>query len=364
MRIVIYTNVLSPHQLPLAREIVRKVGASGFRYVYTDELNCERSGMGWPRDVGDGWVLHSRECDAKNWLDSADVVLSGLRDFDLFDRRSKRGLKTFYMSERWFKPVTFVRMFRLNFFSISGKIRLLSPRYRQMVKRFVCWVKSDPNARCFAIGPWAQRDMLGLGVPREKIVPWGYFVAPSVYPVPTVRRQQLGSLNILWVGRMLHWKRVDTIIKALGCVNSRFDIQLKLTLVGDGQEKRHLQSLAKQEVASSSNRMVAFVPSQPISRIREIMRENDVYVLSSNAQEGWGAALSEALEEGMTAIGTYEAGASATMLQEEWLFHAGDWRCLAALLEKCIDLWVAKKLCGQGVGAWSVKKAAERLLNS
>lgn len=63
------------------------------------------------------------------------------------------------------------------------------------------------------------------------------------------------------------------------------------------------------------------------------MREHDIYVLASNAQEGWGAAVNEALEEGMVVVGTYEAGASAALLPRENLYHAGDWKALARLLQ-------------------------------
>jgi glycosyltransferase involved in cell wall biosynthesis len=84
------------------------------------------------------------------------------------------------------------------------------------------------------------------------------------------------------------------------------------------------------------------------------MRAHDVYVLSSNAYEGWGAVVSEALEEGMKVVGTYEAGASATILPESNLFHAGDWSWLKDLLQK--DILKAD------IGLWSAKNAAKVLI--
>ena len=80
------------------------------------------------------------------------------------------------------------------------------------------------------------------------------------------------------------------------------------------------------------------------------MREHDVYVLSSNAYEGWGTVVSEALEEGMKVVGTYEAGASATMLPESNLFHAGDWRCLKNILEN--------QILDVSIGDWTADFAA------
>ena len=87
------------------------------------------------------------------------------------------------------------------------------------------------------------------------------------------------------------------------------------------------------------------------------MREHDIYVLASNAYEGWGAVVSEALEEGMNVIGTYEAGASATILPNERLFHSGDCKALVAIIEN------ERKgtLPSCTIGNWTAEKAADML---
>ena len=51
MKIAFYLNVISPHQLPLAREIVQLIGEENFKYVYAEEFHAERKAMGW--DDGD-----------------------------------------------------------------------------------------------------------------------------------------------------------------------------------------------------------------------------------------------------------------------------------------------------------------------
>jgi hypothetical protein len=73
--------------------------------------------------------------------------------------------------------------------------------------------------------------------------------------------------------------------------------------------------------------------------------------------------VSEALEEGMHVLGTYEAGSSATMLPEADLFHAGDWRRLQRLLGRCLEEKRRGALKGQGIGEWTAEKAAERLVS-
>lgn len=84
------------------------------------------------------------------------------------------------------------------------------------------------------------------------------------------------------------------------------------------------------------------------------MQEHDIYVLSSNAYEGWGAVVSEALEEGMKVLGTHEAGSTATILPKAQLFHAGDLRRLMKALTA--ENWMLKS-----IGEWNAKRAAETI---
>lgn len=190
--------------------------------------------------------------------------------------------------------------------------------------------------------------LVGRACPEKSFVPWGYFVEPSNFRPADDQRNSNSSLKLLWVGRMLDWKRVDTIVKAVCACSAN----ITLTLVGDGPERTRLEKLAL-------GLPVTFLPPQPIARIRSIMRAHDVYILSSNAVEGWGAALNEAIEEGMKVLGTHEAGSSAALLPESCLFHAGDWRRLAALL-KDLELRDAARFCLPA--DFTPQEAAKRLL--
>ena len=60
----------------------------------------------------------------------------------------------------------------------------------------------------------------------------------------------------------------------------------------------------------------------------------------------------------MNVIGTYEAGASAAMLPTDRLYHAGDVKALARLLEA----EYRGELPACSIGEWTAKRAAERLV--
>lgn len=346
MRIVLYTGSISPHQIPFCRALIKRIGASQFRYVYTQPLDAQRVSMGWDV-VHEPWILHQGTREAQEWLEMTDVVISGIRDFGLFERRAARGLSTFYTSERWFKPIRVgIRGWGLGF-NVTGRVRMLIPRYRRMVKALVTLAERVPSFRLLPIGVHARDDFLRMGISEDKLMTWGYFVAPSASSIECKPRTIGPILRVLWVGRMIDWKRVDTIIKAVGCCRN-----VELTLVGNGIERGRLVRLAQ-------GMPVSFVDSLPISRIREQMRQHDVYVLSSDGGEGWGAVVNEALEEGMIVLGTRESGAGATVLRKEYQFSAGNVEELKQLLQKARD----GQLSPQGIGVWSAEQGAERFLS-
>jgi len=181
---------------------------------------------------------------------------------------------------------------------------------------------------------------------------WGYFVEGGRGRMR--EENDKAELRVLWVGRLMNWKRVDTIVRAVGeCARMKhMDDSLpsiSLDVYGTGPEERRLKMLA-----AKYDDAIRFYPPVPIADVRKLMREHDVYVLSSNSYEGWGAVVSEALEEGMKVIGTYEAGSSSTILPDSNLFHAGDWRGLMKLLLGGVP--------AVGIGEWTARHAADYLV--
>ena len=353
-----YTNSISPHQLPLAKALIHVLGEDNYRYVYTSPLTTERKLMGWSCNSQERWIISEQEhsLEARTLLLKCDALLSGNRTLDVFEARAMAGRLTMYFSERWFKPI---RLFSFSFFGIKinvripGIVRMLVPSYRKMARKLVRLINERDNFYYLPAGVHALNDMRRIGAREEKMITWAYFVEQSEHKVPSITQQTLDlhkPLRLLWVGRMIGWKRVDTIIRAV----NRIKEGVELTLVGSGEESARLRKLVKGD-------NVHFVDSVPIARVRDVMRTHDVYVLSSDAEEGWGAALSEALEEGLIGVGTYEAGSSATMLPDSQLFHAGDDKRLSEIIIAIMQSG-SKKGYLHHIGVWNAIDGAKKLL--
>ena len=369
MKFAIYTNSVSAHQLPLARELAKLVGADNFAYIYAADTPRGNQLV----DADDPWIARfEKGSEAEHIVETCDALLvGGIRPIDLIEQRVVKGKPTLFMSERWFKPM---KLFNVRLagglceVTLPGWTRLFSPRYFCMAMRFARLLGS-PAYRFLPIGPWSERDMRltlsvmhGAGLAKrienidEAFFPWGDFVAPS--DAPRDRGEITPPVKVLWAGRMIDWKRVDTLVRAVAYVNSTVGgKRASLTLVGGGPETPRLERLARRltgRLRLADCEWIRFMPPVTIGEIRPLMRAHDLYVLPSSSQEGWGCVVNEALEEGMRVLGTFEAGAPAAMLPATNLFHCGDWRGLAKAISGEVPL--------VPVGRWSAAAAATRLL--
>lgn len=387
MKFAFYTSTVSPHQLPFARRMIASLGEGEYSYIYTIPFTEERREMGWV-DEKHAWIIPEwkRQEEARRILESVDVVMSGNRDLALFERRAQKSLTTIYCSERWFKPD-------------KGILRLLSPSFLKMARRFVRLLRQCDKVLYYPMGIHAARDMARLcGLmhgdlkclfrsPRiefdkrpggkiwlagknqsesmryclDKMRMWGYFVDPSkldAFPVREETKTKSQEIKVLWVGRLLGLKRVDTIVRAVGESANLKHMddslpRITLDIYGVGPEECRIKKMAKKWGDT-----IGFYPPVSIGMVRKLMHEHDIYVLASDAHEGWGAVVSEALVEGMRVFATYESGSGATMLPDECLFHAGDWKRLACLLRGAASEFPQ----AQGIGAWSVDEGVARML--
>lgn len=352
MKAAISTISISPHLMSMWRCLAQLVGDAVY-YYHTDVHDRARAIFGWSNESTVKAKLVRG--DVRLELEQVPVLIETMRDVDLIRHRLDRGLLTIYSSERWFKPPL-------------GIFRLFHPRYFVSSWKFVRLL-SNPKFFYLAQGIHAARDMArliglfhgkllclfrapklefermpgGRIVGYEKIWIWGYFVDPADKEQDVIR-QFHSPLKILWVGRMVDWKRTITIIDAVKRLEN-----VALTVVGEGPEEARLKSAAK------GCRNIQFHKFVKADQVRALMREHDVYILSSDGEEGWGATLNEAMEEGMCVFGTYEAGASATMLSEERLYHAGDVDGLVRLLKGKLEF--------SDIGEWRADRAAKRLVS-
>ena len=400
MNIVLNTNVVSPHTVPLILSLKEILGEDKVKYVFHNSPSDPIRSLGEYSKIAKISIDSRKNIEISREASiESDVLIQNVRDFYVMGSRARRKAPTFYVSERWFKPIRLDALTKSEYakgtgVAIPGFFKLIFPFVIKRVLKIVKLMNDRQNRFMYLpIGVFAARDMARIcglingdlscvfrapqleferhvggriwvkgSTPMsvvnrkyclDKMRMWGYFVAKSDCDT-RMGRNVKEQCRVLWIGRLLGCKCVDTIIQAIvGLKNLRKnDVTLPhfvLDIYGKGPEEKRLRELVKE-----NNDVIRFFPYVSYNDVRMIMREHDILVLSSNAFEGWGAVVNEAIEEGIKVLGTYEAGASATVLPEECLFHAGDWRQLMKLLCSKIP-----SLCPAD---WSSKSAANKLI--
>lgn len=353
MKVLQVTNIVSHHQLPFAKEVCKIVGKENFLFAAMSEVSEERLNNGWKSQFSESWIIHPN-LDSESmrrfndFWSEADIVLCGERLITKIQSRLDDKKICIYMSERWWKPPV-------------GMLRLCSPAYLKMFFSFLRLTKSE-YFHYFPIGPFADSDMRLVTSMNNRVWRWGYFTEkPKILP-----ERSYDVINILWIGRMLSWKRVDLLIEALGRLKND-GIEFRLTLVGDGKERGKLQKLAVNLLGNDYFQLLDFIPS---TQVPQLMSQNDIYVLPSSGFEGWGAVINEAMWMGCAVVASNKTGAGASMINHGvngYLFKSGSVSSLYEHLKKLISDRAHLKEVGDNAKlsierSWSPSVAAERFV--
>ena len=315
------TNIWNHYQAPFCKELAHLWGESHFKVCLFEPVDEERRQLGWPTDIsnhewlagpprsgGDMAQLSKIVCDA-------DVAILGACPEDVKVARASTGKLTFIMGERICKK------------PFHGW-RLLNPRFACGVKRFKN-IANRENVHYLAIGAYASGDVYQIGAFGNRLWTWAYF--PEITSQPPQQRTA-ESIQILWAGRMLNWKRVDILLKAVALVCHQPNFG-RVDIVGTGPEKSRLLKLA--QTLNMGRKCVFHEPVSP-DRVRELMRQAHVYALPSNRHEGWGVVANEAMSEGAVLVANEQAGAATVLIDNGrtgFLFSDGDSEALASILQ-------------------------------
>lgn len=355
MNLVYGTNIWSHYQEPIGIELARILGPDKFRLALFEKVHAERNALGWGQEGSYPWIIgppsdaQDRARLFQQCLD-ADVMIFGHCPRELLQARVEAKKLTLVASERLLKKP-------------FHNLRKLDPRYSLWLSRYRNLV-NHPHIHAFAIGHYAPGDLQTIGAFGDRIWNWGYFA--DVSPTPPLSSPDR-PLKILWVGRLLSWKRVDTLLRAVACFANSASLG-ECLIVGDGPEKMRLHRLARR--LQLDPKKVRFLPPVSFAEVRQLMHEADVYVMPSDRHEGWGVVLGEAISEGCVVIANEQAGATLELISHNktgLVFRNGDHRQLANFLEILAQnhkhrMRIRQEAWKHVQELWCPKVAAERLV--
>ncbi|MDJ0734699.1 MAG: glycosyltransferase family 4 protein [Nostocaceae cyanobacterium] len=154
----------------------------------------------------------------------------------------------------------------------------------------------------------------------------------ALVATPRPQLQEPRSLNLIYVGTMAQlYKAPDILIKAVAvCV--REGLNLKLTMVGDGQYRQELKVLAATEGLEKRSSFLGQLSSG--DAVRNHLDLADLFVLPSY-QEGLPRAMVEAMARGLPCIGS-NVGGIPELLAPEDIVPPGDVTALASKIQEVV----------------------------
>lgn len=104
--------------------------------------------------------------------------------------------------------------------------------------------------------------------------------------------------NFIYTGRLTKFKNVASLIPIFRNYLNRIDSNAKLTIVGDGEEKKYIQDLIDKY---NLNKSIILTGKLPHSEIKKKLIENDIFLMPSKG-EGVSVSVAEANSLGLPVI--------------------------------------------------------------
>lgn len=309
MTVTFFSNFLNDHQLPFCMEMVERLGENKFHFVAHEKIDPERVAMGFA-DMNEMYpfVVKSYEggCQeemAKKLMLDSDVVIIGSYRNMPFDERLKQNKLTFRYNERLLK---------------TGDWRWLDHRVHMYV--WTQWTKYR-NKRLYELcaSAYTARDLSLFGFPKSKCFKWGYFPVVKEYDdvdaVMLAKRQtelkHSQDVSILWVARLIEWKHPEypvLIAKRLRQDGYRFS----LDMIGIGKMRNEIQTMIEKYQLQDCVRLLGGMPP---ADVRKHMEASEIFLFTSDRNEGWGAVLNESLNSGCAVVANRAIGSVPFLLE-------------------------------------------------
>jgi len=159
------------------------------------------------------------------------------------------------------------------------------------------------SARFVVISESTRDDLARRGVDADCIeVHHPGIRHPALTPLPVEARGH----GVVYLGRLERYKNVDLLLRAMAALSSRFP-EAQLTIIGEGSERAHLETLASELGIADRTCFAGFVTD---ARRDEILAAARVCVCPST-KEGWGLTVIES-----NAVGTPNVASDAPGLRD------------------------------------------------
>lgn len=294
MKILYVTSYLSFHTYYLFEELI-KLG--------NDVLCIESSSVDSQRlTVGDNeFDCQITRISIEDFLQNRNaysfdiVIISSFSNKQFLKKFSKYPF-VFFMTEHFLKKITLRRIISYIYMMLFLKINF-----------------KKKNAYVLCNSQYTAKEFSLFGFSKTQIFNFGYFPKIDFCFEQDKKCQLQREKKLLWIGRMINWKHPEIALYILKFALN-YDSGYKLVMIGDGPEKNKLISMAKKLNCSDK---VTFLPFMKNKKLPKYFLSADLYLFTSNREEGWGAVLNEAMGYGCIVIANSQAGSTPLLISNQ-----------------------------------------------
>ena len=173
-----------------------------------------------------------------------------------------------------------------------------------------------------AASAYTAGDYARFGCYRGKCYKWGYFPEAKKYDPDELMKGKLSAasdglkspcVSILWAGRLIEWKHPDASIRLAESLKEK-GYSFKMTIIGTGEMEERLHNMIREKNLSDCVEMLGAMKA---SEVRTYMEKADIYLFTSDFNEGWGAVLNESMNSGCAVVASHAIGSVPFLIKDE-----------------------------------------------
>ena len=347
MKTIFISNYFNHHQKAVSDALFSLTGGQ-YNFISTGQMREDRKKLGYGMDTIPGYVKETEGKSLRTVAFGTELLIWGSCPVSVVKERIRNDKLTFTYSERIFKT------------------HRLAATLGRTVKYSTRLYLNAPHSYLLCAGAYAAGDYNKLGLFKNKTYKWGYFPETKYYEDPEKLIADKKENTILWVGRMLEWKHPEQAVElAKRLKKDGFSFQLKMIGIGDKEENIR-QLVTENELSDCVVLAGAMSPRQ----VRANMEKAQIFMFTSDRQEGWGAVLNEAMNSCCSVVASHEIGSVPYLIEDGkngFVYKSGDIDMLYSKVKSLMEHPEKQGELGMEAyrtitGLWNAEIAAERLL--
>ena len=351
--IVFASNYFNHHEQCLCDELYSNPEVK-FTFVQTEDMSEERKKLGWAIDLSDfPYIISASGNDygrsnAVELCSTADVLILGSAPYEFVAQRVRDNKLTFYYAERLFR---------------QGLWHLLNPgTFISVLRRFIIPGRKS-NFYLLAASGYTAIDMSRIYAFGQGRFKWGHFIEVDSQ-VHLNLNDRNDRLRLFWAGRFLPLKHPEYPIRIADTLKKR-GTNFHLDIIGSGVLEPELKKMIQK--SHLEDVVTIHRPMKP-QEVRSYMEQADIYMFTSDFNEGWGAVLGEAMASGCAVVTSHGIGATPFLVEHKkngLIYETGKYdsfeRNVIKLTEdENLRLLLSKNARQTMLTQWNAKIAAER----